>query len=54
MNPKNPNQFFASGYDGQRVLCDPARDLIIVRLGRTPAEEVDYVWDRVFELAELF
>jgi CubicO group peptidase (beta-lactamase class C family) len=54
MNPKDPSQFYASGYDGQRVLCDPARDLIIVRLGRTPAEEVDYVWDRVFELAALF
>jgi CubicO group peptidase (beta-lactamase class C family) len=54
MNPDNPRQFYASGYDGQRVLCDPDRDLIIVRLGRTAAEEVDYVWDRVFELAELF
>ena len=54
MNPKNPGQFFASGYDGQRVLCDPARDLIIVRLGRTPADEVDYVWDRVSALTELF
>ena len=54
MNPKNTSQFYASGYDGQRVLCDPARDLIIVRLGRTSADEVDYVWDRVFELAELF
>lgn len=54
MNPENPSQFYASGYDGQRVLCDPDRDLIIVRLGRTDAEEVDYVWDRVFALAELF
>ena len=54
MNPKNPSQFYASGYDGQRVLCDPKRDLIIVRLGRTSAEEVDYVWDLVYELAELF
>lgn len=54
MNPENPSQFFASGYDGQRILCDPARDLIIVRLGRTEAQEVDYVWDRVFALAELF
>ena len=44
----------ASGFDGQRILCDPARDLIIVRLGRTPVGEVDYVWERVFALAELF
>ena len=54
MNPANPAQFYASGYDGQRILCDPARDLIIVRLGRTPADEVDYIWERVFALAELF
>lgn len=54
MNPANPDQFYASGYDGQRILCDPARDLIIVRLGRTPADEVDYVWERVFAMAELF
>ena len=53
MNPKNPDQFYCSGYDGQRVLCDPERDLIIVRLGRTPVDEIDYVWDRVFELATL-
>lgn len=54
MNPANTAQFFASGYDGQRVLCDPERDLLIVRLGRTSAEEVDYVWERTFALAELF
>lgn len=54
MNPQKPEQFYCSGYDGQRILCDPARDLIIVRLGRTPEGEVDYVWDRVFELADLF
>jgi CubicO group peptidase (beta-lactamase class C family) len=54
MNPANPAQFYASGYDGQRILCDPKRDLIIVRLGRTPVDEVDYVWDRVFSIAELF
>ena len=53
MNPANPRQFYASGYDGQRILLDPDRDVIIVRLGRTPEPEVDYVWDRVFELAEL-
>lgn len=54
MNPQDPSQFYASGYDGQRVLCDPARDLIIVRLGRTPADQIDYVWERVFAVAELF
>lgn len=54
LNPKQPHQFYCSGYDGQRILCDPDRDLIIVRLGRTPEAEVDYVWERFFELASLF
>ena len=54
MNANNPAQFYCSGYDGQRIFCDPIKDLIIVRCGRTPETEVDYVWDRVFELAELF
>ncbi|MFT7221970.1 MAG: CubicO group peptidase (beta-lactamase class C family) [Candidatus Azotimanducaceae bacterium] len=52
INPNNTNQFYCSGYDGQRILLDPDRDVIIVRVGRTPIEEVDYIWDRVFELAE--
>ncbi|MBL6691729.1 MAG: serine hydrolase, partial [Pseudomonadales bacterium] len=54
INPANTRQFYASGYDGQRILLDPDRDTIVVRLGRTPIEEVDYIWDRTFELIELF
>jgi CubicO group peptidase (beta-lactamase class C family) len=53
INPTNPNQFYCSGYDGQRVLLDPERDVMIVRLGRTPIDEVNYIWDRVYELAAI-
>ena len=53
IRPENPRQFYCSGYDGQRIICDPDRDLVVVRLGRTPVDEVDYVWDRVFDLMEL-
>ena len=52
MNPNNPDQFYCSGYDGQRILCVPDQDLVIVRCGRTPADQVSYVWDRVYALAE--
>jgi CubicO group peptidase (beta-lactamase class C family) len=52
MKPDNPDWFYCSGYDGQRVLCVPEKDLVLVRLGRTPSEEFDYVWDRVFEMVE--
>jgi CubicO group peptidase (beta-lactamase class C family) len=31
-----PNSFAAHGYEGQRVLIVPNRDLVVVRLGKTP------------------
>lgn len=30
--------FFASGYEGQRTIISPERDLVIVRLGKSPSE----------------
>ncbi len=30
--------FFASGYEGQRTVVSPERDLVIVRLGKSPSE----------------
>jgi CubicO group peptidase (beta-lactamase class C family) len=54
MKPDKPDWFYSSGYDGQRILCVPEKDLIIVRCGRTPISEIDYVWERVFGIAELF
>jgi len=54
MTPDNPGWFYSSGYDGQRILCVPEKDLIIVRCGRTPISEIDYVWERVFGIAGLF
>ena len=30
--------FWANGYEGQRICCVPALDLVFVRLGKTPAE----------------
>lgn len=53
MKPDNPDIFYCSGYDGQRIVCFPDRDLIIVRCGRTPVGEVQYVWDRLYEIADL-
>ena len=52
MKPDRPEWFYCSGYDGQRILCVPEKDLVLVRLGRTSEGEVDYVWDRVFAMAE--
>lgn len=53
MRPDRPEWFYASGYDGQRVLCIPEKDAVIVRLGRTRVEEIDYVWERLNAIGEL-
>ena len=53
MKPDNPDWFYASGYDGQRILLVPEKDAIIVRVGRTPEDQIDYVWERVFDIADL-
>ncbi|MGI9323611.1 MAG: serine hydrolase domain-containing protein [Pseudomonadales bacterium] len=38
------DRFFASGYDGQRIIIDPTSDTVLVRLGRTPVHRADPVW----------
>ncbi|MEZ5557840.1 MAG: serine hydrolase [Pseudomonadales bacterium] len=50
--PHNHRWFCASGYDGQRILIAPDRDLVIVRLGRTDVDHIAPVWDAVNALAE--
>jgi CubicO group peptidase (beta-lactamase class C family) len=46
------NRFFAGGYDGQRILIDPERDLVVVRCGRTPVDEMPYVMAQINALME--
>ncbi len=48
------HEFLASGYDGQRIIIDPARDLVMVRCGRTATDQAPYIWDQVFGLAQAF
>jgi CubicO group peptidase (beta-lactamase class C family) len=37
--------FWASGYDGQSILCVPGADLVVVRLGKTRDRTVDHLAD---------
>jgi len=37
--------FWASGYEGQSILCVPAVDLVVVRLGRTPLKLGEHLPD---------
>ncbi|XOV88112.1 MAG: serine hydrolase domain-containing protein [Pseudomonadota bacterium] len=53
MKPSNPDLFYCSGYDGQRILCIPEKDAVIVRLGRTPVTEVTPVWDNIYAMGDL-
>ncbi len=49
----NSSWFMASGYDGQRILIAPDRDVIVVRCGRTKVDEIEPIWQRMNELVEL-
>lgn len=46
--------YFASGYDGQRILIVPEKELVIVRCGRTPADRMPRVWRRILDVAEAY
>ena len=52
--PHGSGVFYASGYETQRILIDPGADLIIVRLGKTPAERSPAVDDWLEQLRLLF
>lgn len=53
MNPANTRQFYCGGYDGQRINCDPDRDVVVIRLGRTPVDEFPYVKERLYQMMSL-
>lgn len=49
-----PRRFFASGYEGQRILVAPDEDLLAIRLGRTPNERAKVLLRRLHEVPTLF
>jgi CubicO group peptidase (beta-lactamase class C family) len=53
MRPDKPEWFYCGGYDGQRILCIPEKDCVIVRVGRTPIDEMPYVVDRINQIGEM-
>jgi CubicO group peptidase (beta-lactamase class C family) len=46
--------FIARGYNGQYFYLVPALDLIVLRLGVTPAERAPHLWTLVRQIIELF
>ncbi len=53
LRPDRPDWFYCGGYDGQRILCIPEKDVVVVRLGRTPVGEVSVIWDTIDELVAM-
>lgn len=46
--------FYAGGYDGQRILIAPEKDMIVVRCGRTPVAQMPKVTGHLFDLIESY
>lgn len=54
IRPGDDGAFCANGYETQRILVDPAADLVLVRLGKTPIELADNVDSWLDEIRVLF
>ena len=52
LRPDKTSWFMASGYDGQRILIAPDKDVMVIRCGRTNVEAIDPIWTRMNELVE--
>lgn len=52
--PHGEGVFGASGFETQRILVDPGRDLVLVRLGKTPTEKADAVDEWLERLRRAF
>lgn len=52
LHPSRSGWFMASGYDGQRILLVPDKDLVVVRLGRTDAEHAPSIWANLDALVD--
>ena len=54
LRPGGSSLFYASGYDGQRIVLAPEKDLLVLRCGRTSKAECGPIWDQVFALVDAF
>jgi CubicO group peptidase (beta-lactamase class C family) len=52
--PDQPGSMAAHGYEGQYVVVVPERELVVVRLGKTPAERRPPVVEALRELVGAF
>lgn len=52
--PQEIGSLVAAGYEGQYIMVIPQRELILVRLGKTPAEKKKAVVESLMKIIELF
>jgi CubicO group peptidase (beta-lactamase class C family) len=52
--PGERNSLVAAGYEGQYIMVIPDRDLVVVRLGKTVAEQRNAVVAELREVIEQF
>ena len=50
--PDKPEWFYCGGYDGQRILCVPEKDVVIVRCGRTVVDEMPAISEKLYRIAD--
>jgi CubicO group peptidase (beta-lactamase class C family) len=51
---RDDGMFMAHGFEGQRLLMVPARDLVVFRQGKTGADHTDLLNDRLLAVVDLF
>ena len=52
INPNNLTQFYASGFEGQTLLLDPGKDVIVLRLGRSSDLEAASLRSKLYDLVD--
>lgn len=52
--PDRHEHFCASGYDGQRILVAPDKDVVAVRVGRTDIDHIEPVWRTLNDIVRQF
>jgi len=51
---RDDGMFMAHGFEGQRLLMSPTRDLVLFRQGKTAADDIDLLNDRLLAVVDLF
>jgi hypothetical protein len=54
MYPERPDVFFASGYEGQRIIVAPAHDVVVVRSAKSEIAQRPAVQAAMLRIVDAF